>query len=141
MADYQVGWNNSRKYDGVVHLIDVKHVHPEDVPNMAVGNTVRMKWGGGGHGEERWWSCHSYYLTNRSLHPLSPKTLILRSQQSASPRSNRLRLPPRGSSVPLLPRKLRPHLSPRPPNHVGHMLGLQSSLPLRTCTLLSSMAH
>ena len=38
--------NNSRKYDGVVHLIDVKHVHPEDVPNMAVGNTIRVKWGG-----------------------------------------------------------------------------------------------
>ena len=47
--------NNSPKYDGVVHLINTKHVHSEDVVSMEVGKMTRVKWGGGGHGEERWW--------------------------------------------------------------------------------------
>lgn len=53
MAPKKIKWltikwvgNNSPKYDGVVHLIDAKHVHPDDAANMEVGRTVRVKWGG-----------------------------------------------------------------------------------------------
>ena len=35
--------NNSPKYDGLVHLINAKYVHPEDV----VGKMVRVKRGEG----------------------------------------------------------------------------------------------
>jgi hypothetical protein len=47
--------NNSPKYDGVVHLINAKYVHPEDVASMAVVKMVRVKRGeGGGPGKRRW---------------------------------------------------------------------------------------
>jgi hypothetical protein len=35
--------NNSLKFDGIVNLIDTKHVHPEDAPGMAVRNIMRAK--------------------------------------------------------------------------------------------------
>ena len=44
VANDQVG--GKQLYDGVVHLINTKHVHSEDVASMEVGKMARVKRGG-----------------------------------------------------------------------------------------------